>query len=64
LVVCFAGILDEYHVDLPYSHGVAVLILVLLKEARERAEELIETDCVNEERLVQAVDLVLRDAQV
>jgi hypothetical protein len=52
LIVSFAGILNENHVNLPDTHLVDILVLVFLHERGDRAEELIETDGVDKETLV------------
>jgi hypothetical protein len=62
LIVGLARVLNENHVYLPYAHGVAILILVLLKVVCDCPQQLIETHGVDEERLVETVYLRLWNA--
>ena len=52
LVVSLARIFNEDHIDFPDAHLVHILVLVLFHKRGDRAEEFVETYCVDEETLV------------
>ena len=62
LIVGLASIFNQYHVDLPDADLVHVLILIFFHEGRDLPQELIETDRIYKETLVETIYLGLREA--
>lgn len=60
LIVGLASIFNQYHVDFPDADLVHILILIFFHEGRDLPQELIETDRVHKETLVETVYLGLR----
>lgn len=64
MIVSFAGILYQNHIDLPDAHLVHVLILVFLHKGGNLPQQLIEAHCVYKETLIEAIHFRLGQAQV
>jgi len=64
LIVSFAGILYQNHIDLPDAYLVHILILVFLHKGGDLPQQLIEAHGVNKETLIEAINLRLGQAQV